>query len=50
MLDGGPPNPIQPSFTCGSPADFDDERALAAYVGVVPALRHSEKNQRATLV
>ncbi len=26
-----------------NPADFRDERALAAYVGVVPALRHSGK-------
>ena len=27
----------------GNPADFRDERALASYVGVVPALRHSGK-------
>lgn len=27
----------------GDPADFRDERALASYVGVVPALKHSGK-------
>ncbi|MEW6432370.1 MAG: IS110 family transposase [Myxococcota bacterium] len=29
----------------GDPSDFRDERALAAYVGVVPALRQSGKRQ-----
>lgn len=29
----------------GNPADFRDERALASYVGVIPALRHSGKRQ-----
>ena len=31
----------------GNPADFRDERALAAYVGVVPGLRQSGKRQAA---
>jgi transposase len=31
----------------GDPADFRDERALAAYVGVVPALRQSGKRTNA---
>ena len=29
----------------GNPADFRDERALASYVGVIPALRRSGKRQ-----
>ncbi|MBL8949561.1 MAG: transposase [Myxococcaceae bacterium] len=38
------PEPSRLVAVLGAPADFDDERALAAYVGVVPALRHSGKN------
>lgn len=46
-IDGiGPTTAARLVAVLGNPADFDDERALAAYVGVVPALRHSGKNQK----
>lgn len=46
-IDGiGPTTAARLVAVLGNPADFDDERALAAYVGVVPALRHSGKNNK----
>jgi transposase len=47
-IDGiGPTTAARLVAVLGNPADFRDERALAAYVGVVPALRHSGKKQNA---
>jgi transposase len=47
-IDGiGPTTAARLVAVLGNPADFTDERALAAYVGVVPALRHSGKKQNA---
>lgn len=43
-IDGiGPGTAARLVAVVGNPADFRDERALAAYVGVVPALRQSGK-------
>lgn len=39
----GPGTAARLVATLGDPADFRDGKALAAYVGVVPALRHSGK-------
>lgn len=47
-IDGiGPTTAARLVAVLGNPADFRDERALAAYLGVVPALRHSGKKQNA---
>lgn len=47
-IDGiGPGTAARLIAVLGNPADFRDERALAAYVGVVPALRQSGKRTNA---
>ena len=44
-IDGiGPHTAARLIAVLGNPADFRSERALAAYVGVVPGLRHSGKH------
>lgn len=43
----GPTTAARLVAVLGNPADFRDERALAAYIGLVPALRHSGKKQNA---
>jgi transposase len=45
-IDGiGPPTAARMIAELGDPARFRDARALAAYVGVIPALRHSGKHR-----